>query len=180
VFLSSDDSDRTASTPNRPLLLTHQHKISANKCLSFLPSHSLLSLLPLPRSTFRETTIKPSCTWQLYALIYTLIALIPSVLHFANNFLSFFFWCIWHHVNSRIYSLWIALADSSISIVTVYVFIAGLLVKEGIASNSEYILPLFSRFLCDSLSHSSPAVSACYIPSTTNDLHAEHELRTPV
>jgi hypothetical protein len=41
------------------------------------------------------------------------------------------------------------------------VFKVDLLVEEGVASNSKCVLLLFSRFLCDSLSHSLPPPCVC-------------------
>jgi hypothetical protein len=143
---------------NRPLPLNHQRNISANKCPPFPPSHPLLSspsLLPLPLSTFGKRRSSLAAARQLYALVETSIL---SILHSANDFLSFF--CTF----GAVLMLQIALADSGLSIGMVYVFIVGvLLVKEGIASNSEYVLLLFSRFcVIHSRTHCQP-VSARYV-----------------
>jgi hypothetical protein len=155
---------------NRPLPLNHQRNISANKCPPFPPSHPLLSspsLLPLPLSTFGKRRSSLAAARQLYALVETSIL---SILHSANDFLSFF--CTF----GAVLMLQIALADSGLSIGMVYVFIAGvLLVKEGIASNSEYVLLLFSRFcVIHSLTHRHLRLRDTSSSTTTASLRWDH------
>jgi hypothetical protein len=65
--------------------------------------------------------------------------MIMSCVLYSNNFLTIFIYIFSIHS-----ALHFALADSGLSVGTVYVFeVSLLLVEEGIASNSRCILPLF-------------------------------------
>jgi hypothetical protein len=152
-------SSPIVSTPNRPQRLDHQTKIPSNRPSLFtFTSTPFFPLSPSLASFDLQTTmIKPSrstatdsCTLSL-TIQYSIL----SVLHFANDFLTFFLYLGAELMRASAYSRHCPRRLGPLSGDGLCIQVSLLLVEESTASDSKCVLLLFLAF-CVIRTHRHP------------------------